>query len=153
MSSTVAEEARQGVDAERLDDVARGLAKDNLERLRNRLDEALSEIVSDVTGRKDWPGDVDPLSSVRYDEALEGILRQLIANALYMPRMLSFDQAEAAARHLQSCAMHGPFLAGTWDDDWVAFRGSMDREGNLRLETMSPDGWHAHRIGQDGKPV
>lgn len=51
-----------------------------LENIRDELDQAIRRVVTDQVGHENWPGDVDPPSSFRFDEALRSILRQLIEN-------------------------------------------------------------------------
>lgn len=46
------------------------------------LDQAARTCVSAESGRMDWPGDVDPPTSMRLDDALADVARALLTNAI-----------------------------------------------------------------------
>lgn len=49
-------------------------------KVTERLHEAFFVAVSEVVGHSEWPGDVDPLTSHRMDEAVKAVVRQLVEN-------------------------------------------------------------------------
>lgn len=62
--------------------VLRQMVQTARSQMEGGLDDLLRRTVSNIVGHQEWPGDVDPLTVNRLNDALEATLAQLIQNGL-----------------------------------------------------------------------